>query len=266
MGGCNILEGVALWGCMAKIEMGILGGFSGRVGTVVGYCRRGRWFVRAYRPHIRDRRSEAQLQQRSRFKAMIQFASPATPVLRVGFRRRAQALGLTEGNVFLRVNHGRFRGENGGDRDDRNNRNNIIDYGGLRFSEGRLAGLCGVRWAVDERGAMTVRWMSEGGGRHDRVHLYVYCAASGRGVAAEGERGRGRARFLLPQEFVCGELHVWAFAEGRTGEVSATAYGLEESGEEGLSGGAGISGGTGGTGDTGLSDGVGGDVCTFFDG
>ena len=67
---------------MAKLDMGILGGFSGRVGTVVGYYRRGAWFVRAYQPHIKDRQSAAQLEQRSRFKAMIQFASPATPLLR----------------------------------------------------------------------------------------------------------------------------------------------------------------------------------------
>ena len=93
---------------MAKIEMGILGGFSGRVGSVVGYHRRGAWFVRAYQPHIKDRKSAAQLEQRSRFKAMIQFASQATGVLRVGLREAARAEGLTEGNLFLKENHAGF--------------------------------------------------------------------------------------------------------------------------------------------------------------
>ena len=93
---------------MAKLEMGILGGFSGRVGTVVGYHRRGAWFVRAYQPHIKDRKSAAQLEQRSRFKAMIQFASPATPVLRVGLKQLAAAQQITEGNAFLKINKQHF--------------------------------------------------------------------------------------------------------------------------------------------------------------
>ena len=105
---------------MAKLDMGILGGFSGRVGTVVGYYRRGAWFVRAYQPHIKDRKSAAQLEQRSRFKAMIQFASPATPVLRVGLRQVAADWQITEGNAFLKINKECFP------RESRNSRNTRI--------------------------------------------------------------------------------------------------------------------------------------------
>ena len=99
---------------MAIIGNGILDGFSGRVGPVVGYWRRGRWCVRAHVPHIRDARTEAQLVQRSRFKAMILFASPATAVLRLGLHHEADRLGLTEGNVFLRMNHSSFAPQGGG--------------------------------------------------------------------------------------------------------------------------------------------------------
>ena len=94
---------------MAKLDMGILGGFSGRVGTVVGYHRRGGWYVRAYQPHIKDRKSEAQLAQRGRFKAMIQFASQATGVLRVGLKQLAADQQITEGNAFLKINHRNFQ-------------------------------------------------------------------------------------------------------------------------------------------------------------
>ena len=102
--------------------MGILGGFSGRVGTVVGYYRRGAWFVRAYQPHIKDRKSAAQLEQRSRFKAMIQFASPATPVLRVGLRKVAADQQITEGNAFLKINTESFQRESRNSRNTRNTR------------------------------------------------------------------------------------------------------------------------------------------------
>ena len=218
---------------MAKIEMGILGGFSGRVGTVVGYYRRGGWYVRAYQPNIKDRRSEAQLQQRGRFKAMIQFASQATPVLRVGLRDAARAAGLTEGNLFLKENHARFSGSTshasctsctsltsstsftGG---------SGIDFAGLRFSKGSLPGVRLTEAAVDEGGALRVRWESLGGVRGDKIHLYIYDAASTRGLAAAGTRGEGRAEVLLPEEFSAGDLHVWTFAEGKGGRVSGTAY------------------------------------------
>ena len=207
---------------MAKIEMGILGGFSGRVGTVVGYYRRGGWYVRAYQPHIKDRKSEAQLQQRGRFKSMIQFASQATGVLRVGLREAARAAGLTEGNVFLRENHGYFSGGSGFTGNSGNSGG--IDFAGLRFSKGSLPGVRLVEAAVDEGGALRVRWESLGGVRGDKIHLYIYDAASGRGLAAAATRGEGRAEVLLPEEFTSGDLHVWAFAEGKGGRVSGTAY------------------------------------------
>ena len=209
---------------MAKVEMGILGGFSGRVGTVVGYYRRGGWYVRAYQPHIRDRRSEAQLLQRGRFKAMIQFASQATSVLRVGMRKRARAAGLTEGNFFLRENHTRFSSGTSQTGSTSRAGDFGIEYAALRFSMGSLPGVRLREAAVDAGGRLRVCWESLGGVRGDRVHVYVYDAACGRGVAAVGRRGEGRVEVLLPDELAGGELHVWAFAEGRNGRVSPTAY------------------------------------------
>ena len=219
---------------MAKVEMGILGGFSGRVGTVVGYYRRGGWYVRAYQPHIKDRRSEAQLQQRGRFKAMIQFASQATGVLRVGLREAARAAGLTEGNLFLKENHAGFGTANyancakAGAAElgaDCSNGCRGVDFAGLRFSRGSLAGVRLVEATVDEGGALRVRWESLGGRLGDRIHIFIYCAGLRRGICAEGERGRGGVQLLLPDGYAAvGGLHVWAFAAGRTGQVSSTAY------------------------------------------
>ena len=201
---------------MAKLDMGILGGFSGRVGTVVGYHRRGAWFVRAYQPHIKDRKSAAQLEQRSRFKAMIQFASPATPVLRVGLRRVAADWQITEGNAFLKINKECFP------RESRNSR--AIDYPSLRFSQGSLAAPQALQYTVDEGGALTVRWSAKGGRLTDRIHIYIYCPAAMAGIALQGERGQHGLQALLPQDFIDADLHLWAFAEGANGWVSETVY------------------------------------------
>lgn len=203
---------------MAKIIEGILGGFSGRVGTVVGYHRRGQWFVRAYQPNVKDRKSEAQLQQRSRFKAMIQFAAPATPVLRVGFFNAARAACLTEGNVFLRENHRCFSSSTG------SAGFSGIDFAGLKFSRGSLPGLRLTEAVVDEGGVLKVRWESLGGVRNDKIHIYIYDAVSACGFSALGTRGEGRVEVLLPEEVREGELHVWAFAASQPWKVSPTAY------------------------------------------
>ena len=212
---------------MAKLDMGILGGFSGRVGTVVGYHRRGAWFVRAYQPHIKDRKSEAQLQQRSRFKAMIQFASPATPVLRVGLKRMAADWQITEGNAFLKLNHRNFLNNlnNQNIQNNQKNPNIQIDYPSLQFSQGTLAVPRGLQYAVDERGVLSVRWAADGGGLADDIHIYIYSPAAGRGLTAVAERGRRGVQLLLPEEFSIGELHLWAFAASSQGNVSATVYG-----------------------------------------
>ena len=222
---------------MAKLDIGILGGFSGRVGTVVGYHRRGAWFVRAYQPHIKDRKSAAQLEQRSRFKAMIQFASPATPVLRVGLRKAAADQQITEGNAFLKINKECFPRESRNSRDSRDSRNTrnsresresrnsrAIDYSSLQFSRGSLAAPATLQYAVDEGGVLTVRWSAEGGSLTDRVHIYIYCPAAQTGIALQGERSQRHLQALLPEGFAPEGLHLWAFASNSSGNVSNTQY------------------------------------------
>ena len=89
---------------------------------------------------------------------------------------------------------------------------------------GSLPGVWLVEATVDEGGALCVRWQSLGGARGDKVHLYVYSESCRRGLAALGERGKGKSKILLPAEFAGSGLHVWAFAEGKEGRVSGTAY------------------------------------------
>jgi len=61
---------------MAKFEKGILGGFSGKVGTVVGARWRGKNIMRSLPQRGDYTPSELQLQQRAKFKTVIQFLTP----------------------------------------------------------------------------------------------------------------------------------------------------------------------------------------------
>ena len=210
---------------MAKYFQGILGPFQGKVGTVVGYMWRDKWCMRARPRCYHDRQSEAQLAQRSRFKQMIQFASPATPLLKRGLRAMAAAEGLTEGNCFLRINHGCFPGESGKPGNSGISGFSGIDYRGLQFSRGTLPAVQGVEYERGEGGAVEVRWARGLGRGSDTVHVYAYCPAASTGLAvAAAERGRRGVRFLLPADFAMEEVHLWVFAEGKEGAVSATTY------------------------------------------
>ncbi|RXG13263.1 hypothetical protein DSM03_104163 [Leeuwenhoekiella aestuarii] len=70
---------------MGTFEKGILGGFSGKVGTVIGSRWRGRNVLRSLPVTSNRPPTEAQLEQRLRFKAAIRFLNPIKSVVSVYF-------------------------------------------------------------------------------------------------------------------------------------------------------------------------------------
>lgn len=61
---------------MARIEKGILGGFKGKVGTVVGVTWRGMDIIRSVPRASRKKPTEDQLLQRFKFKLVVGFLQP----------------------------------------------------------------------------------------------------------------------------------------------------------------------------------------------
>ena len=74
---------------MGTINQGILGGFSGKVGTVIGGSWKGINYMRGKAASISNPQTEAQLDQRARFGAALKFLQPLTAFLRVGFKNYA---------------------------------------------------------------------------------------------------------------------------------------------------------------------------------
>ncbi len=71
---------------MGTIRQGILGGFSGKVGTVVGGSWKGISFMRAQAKSIKNPRTEKQMNQRAKFSISMVFLKPMTDILRTGFK------------------------------------------------------------------------------------------------------------------------------------------------------------------------------------
>lgn len=74
---------------MGKINQGILGGFSGKVGTVVGGSWKGITYMRAKAVSIANPRTEAQQSQRAKFALVLRFLQPCTDFLRTGYKNYA---------------------------------------------------------------------------------------------------------------------------------------------------------------------------------
>ena len=71
---------------MGTIRKGILGGFSGKVGTVVGASWRGISYMRSLPQKVRNPRTQGQRSQRTKFALALSLLKPMTAFLRTGWK------------------------------------------------------------------------------------------------------------------------------------------------------------------------------------
>ena len=76
---------------MGTIKQGILGGFSGKVGSVVGACWRGVNYMRSLPSKVKNPKTAKQMDQRTRFSLVAKFVRSVLPVIKVGFKGLAGA-------------------------------------------------------------------------------------------------------------------------------------------------------------------------------
>ena len=72
---------------MGKINLGILGSFSGKVGNEVGGCWKGISYMRAKAASVSNPRTDGQVGQRSKFALVLGLLKPMTGFIRVGYKR-----------------------------------------------------------------------------------------------------------------------------------------------------------------------------------
>lgn len=74
---------------MGTIKEGFLGGFSGKVGNVVGATWKDVHYIRSLPVNAKDPKTKEQVKQRSKFTVTMEFLKTITPFLRVGFEKEA---------------------------------------------------------------------------------------------------------------------------------------------------------------------------------
>lgn len=76
---------------MAKINDGLFGGFSGKIGNVIGCKGRTGFYVRARPAHVSNPRTKQQQEHRGKFTLAMRLACSLTSFLRVSYREFAGA-------------------------------------------------------------------------------------------------------------------------------------------------------------------------------
>ena len=137
---------------MGRIKRGILGGFHGTVGTVVGASWKGIDYMRSKAESIKNPRTRGQVTQRNRFATTLFFLQPISSYIRIGFR--PYAVKQTGFNAAMAYNiKNAITGEYP---------NFELDYSKALVSRGTLTPADGVDASVTN-GGVTFHWYDNSG-------------------------------------------------------------------------------------------------------
>ena len=201
---------------MAKQSYGILDGYRGSIGPVIGYQWRGKWCLRARPRRVRNPRTEAQQEHRMVFRDMVQLASRLKHVLRDGLYTASTEEHMTEGNLFVKTNKDCFTPAG-------------VDYRQLQLSLGPVAPVAFTSAVLDEAGVLHVEFernpLHQRADGDDAVHVYAYCPALQKGVQSAAVQRRSRRLSLaLPDEWAGLEVHCYGFVTDYAKRASETEY------------------------------------------
>ncbi len=201
---------------MAKQMAGILGGYSGKVGPVVGYVWNGKPCVRACPQWVKNPRTAAQMEHRKMFKQEVQLAAKMSWAVGTTMRDEARANGMTAYNLFVKLNQHAFEME-----DERL----TVDYSSLILSVGNVASvsLKSMEWTSDN--VLDVRYERGTGSSFDHVYLYAYIPDLEQGfLAAPAYRRDKRVALALPDYYAGHTAHVYLMVQTADGRWSNSIY------------------------------------------
>ena len=196
---------------MGKIQQGILDGFVGKVGTVVGSFWKGKAVMRGYKRIVRNPNTVDQRMIRIRFSTIGRLAGAFITAIREGFAAYARAHQMTEGDVFVRANWGHVQGDPSGSA--------TVDYDDLVIARGSLPEIqygnatfenpLQVDVPIND-GATVI-----GSHRDDKAYVFVYSPEAGAGILNDsGKRVDEEVSIHVPAYWNGHRVHVYGFAKG----------------------------------------------------
>jgi hypothetical protein len=181
---------------MGKIKKGILGGFSGKIGNVVGASWKGIPYMRSLPQKVKNPRTEPQVSQRTKFTLALNYLRPVNGLLRTGWKLYATrqspinaAMSYTLANAIT----GTYP-------------DYAIDPAKVLISRGSLTPAANAK-ATAENDAVTIEWDDNSGSstakQTDRALLAVVNPAKSEAVfdAAGAERSEGTQSLNIPADW-----------------------------------------------------------------
>ena len=210
---------------MGKVQMGILDGFVGKVGTVVGSFWKGKPVMRAYKRQISDADSEAQQLVRTRFGAINSLAGAFHSAIILGFKEVAKRKKWTEGDIFINENWGCVHADTPGAA--------TVDYTELVIAKGHLPeaqfGAASFADPLTVEVPMTDSSGVIGADPRDKVYLFVYSPEAGAGMLGDVKvRADESIACTVPAYWNGHRVQVYGFAIGagpdNAGVISNSRY------------------------------------------
>lgn len=206
---------------MGKISQGILDGFKGKVGTVVGFFWKGQPLMRGYKRFVHDRHSDAQMIVRLRFAVLSELSVAFKAAADLGYKSRAKSRANTELNNFVQMNWGAVTADSTAEVN--------IDYSALMLSAGTVPGVFFDRASYETPQQVEVPFGPNGAaGRasdEDRVYLFAYNPSLASGQLSQGDpRAAGKATLSVPAAWSGEGVHLWGFVVGADGAASFSTY------------------------------------------
>ena len=206
---------------MGTINQGITGGFSGKVGTVIGGNWNGVDFMRGLPSKMTNPQTEAQQHQRAKVALMVKFLSPLKAFLRVGFKKQANKMSAFNAAMSYNLKHAIM----GTDPDFE------IDYSKVMVSQGKLPGAINPVVSYPANGQVVFTWednsASFGAMPDDRAVLLIYDPEKGEAVSVTGGnlRSSGSQAINLSPTFEGAEVHCYiAFQNASQTVISDSRY------------------------------------------
>lgn len=188
---------------MSKAKDGILGGFSGKVGTVVGRKWRGQYIMSAYKVS-KNPRTQAQQDNRGRFAALGNLSGRFSSVAKMGLEAEALRMGTTARGRFISLNWPALSRDLDGTW--------MVSYPEIKTAQGPLANV--VFDALDpQHGVMRIPFtaIAGEGDPRDEVVVFLYCPEAGYGVMETVVKAAEEIEVAIPTQFENNKVQAWGF-------------------------------------------------------
>ncbi|UBB90048.1 hypothetical protein J4771_01480 [Candidatus Kaistella beijingensis] len=206
---------------MGKINQGILGGVSGKVGNIIGGNWKGIDYIRIKPSSVANPRTKGQVEQRTKFSTVLAFLQPMTDFLKTGFKLYSS--GMTQFNAAMSYNLGNAVLTNGTDIS--------IDYPNALVSRGNLTGAVNGAAVSNNPAEVVLNWdnNSDSGSAlaTDKALIVILNTTKGEAIytTAGPLRSAVTATMSLPVEYSGDKIEVYlGFISDDGSRVSNSAY------------------------------------------